>query len=183
MNSPGDIAVDCGANVGTITAEFAKRGAVVHAFEPDPAAFSELKQKFGESSNVCLHQAAVSAAAGRMRLYFRNERAADAVLYSVGSTLFPEKTDVRKDDYCEVEVRRLADFIRGFERIRILKVDIEGAECDVLEDLLNEQLLDRIDLVLVETHEEWIPETIPRLQKIREQLQHGGYTNVFLNWI
>lgn len=181
--APGDIAVDCGANVGTITAEFAKRGAVVHAFEPDPAAFSELKQKFGESSNVCLHQAAVSAAAGRMRLYFRNERAADAVLYSVGSTLFPEKTDVRKDDYCEVEVRRLADFIRGFERIRILKVDIEGAECDVLEDLLNEQLLDRIDLVLVETHEEWIPETIPRLQKIREQLQHGGYTNVFLNWI
>jgi len=181
--APGDIAVDCGANVGTITAEFAKRGAVVHAFEPDPAAYGELKRKFEAHSNVRLHQVAVAAADGRLPLYFRSERATDAVMYSVGSTLFSEKTDVLKDDFCEVEVRRLADFLRQFQRIRILKMDIEGAECEVLEDLLQERLLERIDLVLVETHEEWIPETIPRLQKIREQLQQGGYTNVFLNWI
>jgi lipopolysaccharide transport system ATP-binding protein len=181
--APEDIAIDCGANVGKITAEFARRGAVVHAFEPDPAAFAELQRQFGTNPKIRLYQAAVAAADGKMPLYFRSERATDAVLYSVGSTLFREKTDVLKDAFCEVEVRRLADFLRQFQRIRILKMDIEGAECEVLEDLLKEQLLDRIDLVLVETHEEWIPETIPRLQKIREQLQNGGYTNVFLNWI
>jgi FkbM family methyltransferase len=181
--APGDVAVDCGANVGSITAEFAKRGAIVHAFEPDPAAFAELRQRFDGYANVVLHQVAVAARSGTMPLYGRVERACDAVTYSVGSTLFREKTDVLKEEVCDVEVRRLADFLRQFPRIRILKMDIEGAECEVLEDLLEEGLLDRIDLVLVETHEEWIPETIPRLQKIREQLHLGGHINVFLNWI
>ncbi|MFN9287552.1 MAG: FkbM family methyltransferase, partial [Planctomyces sp.] len=101
----------------------------------------------------------------------------------VGSTLLAGKTDVCKENFCEVQVVRLADFIRQFPRIRLLKIDIEGAECEVLEDLIREGLLDRCDLVLVETHEEWIPETIPRLQRIQQQLLENRYHQVHLNWI
>ncbi|MFM7443241.1 MAG: FkbM family methyltransferase, partial [Tabrizicola sp.] len=36
MLRPGDVAVDCGANRGDVTAVLAASGAVVHAFEPDP---------------------------------------------------------------------------------------------------------------------------------------------------
>ena len=32
----GDIAIDCGANVGLVTEEMSRRGAIVHAFEPIP---------------------------------------------------------------------------------------------------------------------------------------------------
>src|SRR5690348_12928173 len=39
---PGDIAIDLGAHVGTITERLARTGATVHAFEPDPDAFAIL---------------------------------------------------------------------------------------------------------------------------------------------
>ena len=38
----GDLAIDCGANVGHVTAALARTGAEVHAFEPNPQAFSAL---------------------------------------------------------------------------------------------------------------------------------------------
>jgi lipopolysaccharide transport system ATP-binding protein len=180
---PNDIAIDCGANIGKVTLQLAERGAVVHAFEPDPAAFEQLRQNASHFSNVILHQMAVAAKKGTLPLYFRSERHIDPVMYSVGSTLIREKTDVITDGFCEVKVERLADFLRNFDRVRLLKLDIEGAECEVLEDLIQENLLDRIDLVFVETHEEWIPETTSRLEIIRKRLAEGGYHNVFLNWI
>ncbi len=65
----------------------------------------------------------------------------------------------------------------------MLKLDIEGAECEVLEDLIEQNLLDRVDLTLVETHEEWIPETAPRIKRIQEQLFQRGITNVYFNWV
>src|SRR3546814_19939216 len=41
---PGDIAIDCGANVGRFTRPIAEGGATVHAFEPNPDAFAELSR-------------------------------------------------------------------------------------------------------------------------------------------
>src|SRR3546814_4183293 len=42
---PGDIAIDCGANVGRFTRPIAEGGATVHAFEPNPDAFAELRSE------------------------------------------------------------------------------------------------------------------------------------------
>jgi lipopolysaccharide transport system ATP-binding protein len=179
----GDIAIDCGANVGLVTARLAATGAEVHAFEPDPVAFKVLSERFVKDANVHCHNMAVSSSNGTMKLYFREEREENPVSYSVGSTLIASKSDVRQSTFTEVRVCRLADFLKRFERVRFLKLDIEGAECDVLEDLIQEQLLDRIDLTVVETHEEWIPETIPRIARIRTDLEARGINNVFLNWI
>ena len=41
----GDIALDCGANVGKITVPMAQTGAAVYAFEPNPHAFAKLKEQ------------------------------------------------------------------------------------------------------------------------------------------
>lgn len=180
---PGDVAIDCGANVGIVTEMMSRRGAVVHAFEPDPAAFSVLRQKFAGCDSVHLHNKAVSNQSGSMKLYYRDEREIDPVRFSVGSTLHSEKTDVNLATYTEVEVVKLAEFLHQFDRIRILKLDIEGAECDVLDDLLENDCFDKIDLTLVETHEEWIPASIPRLESIKSQLTARDIQNVFLNWV
>ncbi len=110
--SPGDVAIDCGANIGLVTALMASHGADVHCFEPDPVAFDVLRQKFSTARNVHLHSEAVSSSSGTMQLYFRNERADDPVMYSVGSTLFASKVDVATSNFVQVKVCRLADFLR-----------------------------------------------------------------------
>ncbi|QDV69544.1 Teichoic acids export ATP-binding protein TagH [Rosistilla carotiformis] len=180
---PGDVAIDCGANVGIVTELMAQRGAQVHSFEPDPAAFEVLRQKFAGCENVHLHNQAVSNRSGTMRLYYREEHAIDPVKFSVGSTLHSGKSDVNLATYADVEVVSLSDFLQQFDRIRILKLDIEGAECDVLDDLIEKGGFGKIDLTLVETHEEWIPETIPRLETIKRKLVNRDINNVYLNWI
>lgn len=179
----GDIAIDCGANVGKVTKLMAETGAKVHAFEPDPNAFRVLSETCAKLSSVTLHPCAVSKTEGNMNLYFREEQPLDPITYSVGSTLLASKTDVDASHHVSVPVVSLSKFIKGFERIRLLKIDIEGAECDVLEDLLEKKLVQKIDLLLVETHEAWIPETIPRLDQIKKQLKAGRHRHVFLNWI
>ena len=180
---PGDIAVDCGANVGLITELMARRGAEVHAFEPDPNAFAVLSDKFADVANVTCHNVAVSNQTSKLKLYFREEHETDPVKFSVGSTLNPGKTDINHDMFVEVDVVPLADYIAQFGHVRILKLDIEGAEVDVLDDLLNKDLLRCVDLTLVETHEEWIPNTIPRLEVIKRRVAELGLRNVYFNWI
>lgn len=179
----GDVAIDLGANIGAVTSLMARTGATVHAFEPDPTAFAVLKKKFRWKWNVKLHNLAVSSIRSRMKLFFREERPADPVLYSVGSTLKTSKVNVDYTQFTEVDVIPFGDFLEQFDHIRLLKMDIEGCEVDVLDDLLNRKLLDRVDIALVETHEKHIPETIPLLQSIRERLNDEGLCNVYLNWI
>ena len=38
--NPGDLVIDCGANVGKVTDYFSSKGATVIAFEPNQFAFS-----------------------------------------------------------------------------------------------------------------------------------------------
>src|SRR5690606_36004155 len=47
-----DVVLDCGANVGSITALLAQSKATVHAFEPNPYAYAKLQQAFRYYHNV-----------------------------------------------------------------------------------------------------------------------------------
>src|SRR5215471_19231611 len=44
--NPGDVIIDCGANIGDVTSLFARAGATVYAFEPNPLCFSILSRRF-----------------------------------------------------------------------------------------------------------------------------------------
>ena len=49
---PEDVLIDCGANVGEVTSRFARTGAVVYAFEPNPICYSVLAHRFRAMPNV-----------------------------------------------------------------------------------------------------------------------------------
>ena len=80
MLQPGDLVLDCGANVGKISTLMARTGANVLAYEPDPYAFSRLTEACADLPNVTLHNAAVGASAGKIRLM----RAQNFVAVSAG---------------------------------------------------------------------------------------------------
>lgn len=66
---PGDLVIDCGANMGHITQMLADKGAEVHAFEPNPDAFKILQKRFEGSPAVRLFPEAVLDGPGMMTLY------------------------------------------------------------------------------------------------------------------
>ena len=71
--------------------------------------------------------------------------------------------------------------------IDILKIDVEGAEVDLLRDLLDTGIAKEIPFIFVETHEQKIPSITKELTELINRIevgQLGGlYKNIYLNWI
>lgn len=181
---PGDIIVDCGANVGQEVSEFVETGAMIYAFEPNPHAFAVLKEKFGQYPNVVCFPFAVLDHEDTVRLYMHEWAEQDEVKWSVGSSVVESKGNVRADNYVEVRAIDLSEFLYRFNtRIKLLKMDIEGAEYPTLTKILERGIAVHIDHVVVETHAQKIPELQPAHAALVELVETSCSTNVDLTWI
>jgi FkbM family methyltransferase len=116
------VVVDVGANLGSHAVYFALvRGAVVHAYEPNPEARRWLHRNASTNDlgHIFVHEEALSDAPGRAHVL----AAEDLGLAQMVT-----------DETGEVEVRRLDDFeFTRQARIVLIKIDVEGAEAKVLE--------------------------------------------------
>lgn len=184
MLLPGDVVLDCGANVGDVAEPLANTGATVHAFEPDPYAFERLKTRLGDRANVILHNAAVGVQAGRQRLMRALNFDDNPNAGSVKSTLLSGGVNIAEDAGVDVEVVSLPDIIARHDTIAFLKMDIEGAELDLLEHMHAHNLFQTIRMTVAETHEKKFPALRPRFAALREALT-AAYppTRVNLDWI
>ncbi len=188
MLRPGDVVVDCGANRGDVTARLAATGAEVHAFEPDPYNLEKLAERFAEAANVHLHAAAVGTAAGSIRLMRTANWEANPELASVKSTVVAGGQNIAESAGIDVELIDFPAFLRGLVaahgRVAFVKMDIEGAELDLLEALLREKLFDHIQLTVAETHERKFKDLRPRFAALREAMAAAyPQTRVNLDWI
>ncbi len=178
----GEIAIDCGANVGSVTQKMLKPGVKVYAFEPDPYAFENLKNKFGGNSGVILINKAVSDHQGTAKLYFHKNAYADQVKWSRASSLVVEKSNVDQKHFTEVELIDFVKFISDLNSpIGLLKMDIEGEEVKVLNALIDANLTSRIRSIVVETHER-IPVLKESTMKLRKKILQKRLKNIDLNW-
>lgn len=181
--SEGDIALDCGANLGLFTTRMAESGATVHAFEPNPDAYKKLAEVTTNYSNVKLHQAAVTTEPGDVKLYLHKYADDDPEYWSSGSSLLAEKSNVREDNAVTVEGIHLAAFIKQLGKpVKLLKMDIEGAEVGILNQLLDEGLHESIEQAFVEVHDRRIKSLVEPTQQLRERLQSLGASHFRLDW-
>ncbi|WP_027378826.1 FkbM family methyltransferase [Chryseobacterium daeguense] len=92
--------------------------------------------------------------------------------YVSGSTI--QQSNVNLDSKIEVQLKNLSDISAelGHKKIDVLKIDIEGSEYDVIENILNSDI--EIGQILVEIHERFFNDgkqkTINMLGNLRE---HG----------
>jgi FkbM family methyltransferase len=134
--------LDCGANIGLATRYWLERfpEAKIHAFEPDPRLFEILKRNVKEVSteNVTLHRKAV---------WHRNTT---LTFQSTGveTGAITDVTAIEDANSIQVEAIDIAEFLD--ERIDFLKMDIEGAECQVIPAL--DGKLDNVLAMYIEYH-------------------------------
>ena len=88
----------------------------------------------------------------------------------------------------KIQIKSLVDFLRNnnIERVDLIKINIEGGEYDLLEDLVKHNMLNVFDNIQVQFHR-FIPECIERRNKIREALSEShhityDYEFVWENW-
>jgi len=169
--------------MGIVTRKMALRVRKVIAFEPDPWILPALRANVSDLDNVKIEAAAAGLSENVVRLYRHVKFKENPVAYSESSSVIATKNNVTDKEV--VEVRQI-NFINYLENLHvdigILKVDIEGAEVDLLEALLRRRdLLNRIDYIFAETHERKIPTHIHRVRALRRKA-HGierPYINLY----
>jgi len=179
----GDVAIDLGANYGEITARFAHTGAQVHAFEPDPVTFGHLSKAVGAFPNVVLHQKAVGVEDGEVTLYRSSDIEGDERRRSEGSTIVADARRIDHQDSVRVSKVNFLGFLAGLDaNAAIVKMDIEGAEVELLEALLDDGLIYKIDALFVETHERMIPQLFDRYMALRQRIAALDQPYINLDW-
>jgi FkbM family methyltransferase len=155
------VIIDCGANIGLSIIYFKQLfpQAEITAFEPDPKIFKILKNNISSLAlqNVKVHNTALWKQEGELNFY---SEGADA-----GRLL----KDGDKDKPVRVKAVKLSRFID--RPIDMLKIDIEGAEYEVLNECAS--ALHNVQRIFVEYHS-FINDD-QSLDKILTILKDGGF--------
>jgi FkbM family methyltransferase len=159
--------VDCGSNIGfsVLFFKLLYPGATLTAFEPASQSFEMLRRNVdaNELANVDLRRAAVGSTDGTIEFY------EDAAPGSLTASVDPKRATARP---MPVDRVRLSRFIDG--EIDFLKIDVEGAEVDVLEDLAGSGALSRVDQMAIEYHHHVDP-SADRLGSFLAQIEAQGF--------
>ena len=184
-HSADKLCIDLGANIGEYTQKMAKAVKAVIAFEPDPWAYAQLQLNLADFTNVRTENAAASTEDGSTLLW-RHKRFDDhPAEYSISSSLMSSKFDVVDHEQAvEVQSINFVDYLCDLNNdIGIIKMDIEGAEVEILEALLDRpDLLLRIDYIFVETHERHYPEHVVQVEALVDRTSRMTRPHFNLSW-
>ena len=143
-----------------------KYSARVFAFDPTPKAVQWMKSG-NTPPGICFSELGLASVDGRQRFYEPSIPTNVSFSTSYDSRL-------HRQSWCECEVRRLATIMQDLHHnhIDILKMDIEGAEYDVIDDILKSQV--EISQLLVEFHHRFEGVGVQKtLRAIRILNEHG----------
>lgn len=178
------IVLDCGANVGHITKLLALTGATVYAFEPDPVAFQKLSYRCRNQKNIECIQKGVWDKDAIIQLYKHKESHGDEASFTVGSSIIAGKTNINTEKAQSIEVIDLIRFMQELnKKIDLVKLDVEGAEIEILNNIIATGTYRLFDRMYVETHETRIPSQVKEVEWIKQELSEKGIKNIRLNWI
>lgn len=156
--------IDCGSNIGLSVLYFKKLypNAKVIAFEPDHNNFHLLQMNIQNNNlaDIELNQSAVWVTNGELTFEAKESEASH-----ISDKAFGHK----------VKSVRLNDVLISYSNIDFLKIDIEGAEFEVLKDI--SPSLHRVKNLFLEYHG-----TVEQTSKLSEALgllSHGGF-NVYI---
>jgi FkbM family methyltransferase len=139
LDAVPDFVVDAGAHIGLASAFFASRFPGVHLFsiEPDDGNFRVLSKNLQRFPNVTVFQGGLWGEKSRLRIANKDDRCWSYTLETGG-----EIPGITVDDIL---------VSTGRNEIDVLKMDIEGAEQEVLAT--SKSWIHRVNAILIELHD------------------------------
>jgi FkbM family methyltransferase len=150
---PGDVVVDIGANVGVFSWNVLEHFAeiTVHAVEPHPINYEFLKRNLSKYSKAAqVWNLAISRVDGEIEIY--SPEYLDGVRTNCGDHQRLHHPRWRKEGL--VSSCPLGAFLKkaDLERVALMKIDIEGAESELLPEF-EDDVPSRIERIVMECHE------------------------------
>ncbi|MFY0628607.1 MAG: FkbM family methyltransferase [Reichenbachiella sp.] len=145
-NSKEPKIIDCGANIGLSTFYFKMLfpNCSIMAFEPNPYAFELLTKNVEQNKlkNVELFNYALSNTEGKLDFFLNQNKG------SLEGSLIKKRGG---QNILSVSIKPLSSFILN-HKINFIKIDVEGSERQVIEDLANNKLIENVDQFIIEFH-------------------------------
>lgn len=150
-----------------------KYGSKIYIFEPVHKFFEDIKRKFNENPKINCYEFGLGAKDESMEISLTQD----------SSSVF--NTDGDKET---ISIKSLTNFLNAenISNVDLLKINIEGGEYDLLEDLIINNKLSTFKNIQIQFHR-FIPECAERRNKIREELlkTHDltyNYEFIWENW-
>ena len=145
------VIVDCGAHVGMFSALAAAKNpdATFYLFEPNIEVADYIDFNMPTRSRYCVYHAGVGAFNGK-NVFFKSNQSSQTSSFDEKATIhFSRNAGVTKES---LPICLLSDFLLLVgEEIDFLKIDIQGMEMDVIQDLMKADLLRRIKTIAIES--------------------------------
>lgn len=167
---------DIGGFHGDFAAEiYARYSCSVMIFEPVPNFAKIISERFDKNSKVQIFQLALGG----------KNSVEQMSINSVSSSVLRK---VSKNSIT-INIVNIVDWLdtHSIDRIDLMKINIEGAEYELLDKLLNSPYIDKINELLIQFHN-FVPNAQDKMSKIQEKLSlthRLGFQYPFIweNWI
>ena len=158
---------DIGANVGLWTKYILNRNAKkVYCFEPNKKAVAHLREALKNDSNTTIVEKAVYKENTSLQFYIDDNN-------TLVSSLIPESGHMPSYNVDAITLDQAIE-ISGENKIDLVKIDAEGSEFDIIENLTKETAA-KIDSFLIEYHDFYFTEGMEKVTKLIQQLEDLGY--------
>jgi len=162
------VVIDLGSNFGDVLKGLEDCGCKVYAFEPHPFFYNYIIENYGSNENFVISSKAAWVRNEKRNFYFKKSRQA----INGGATLMAEKTNILDLGlYDIVDCFDISEFIKSIGHVDVLKIDIEGAEYEVLHSLLESGAYRNIKSIYIEDHERKMPSK--RFRDLKEKVIDG----------
>ncbi len=148
------IIFDVGANIGQSITLFRKAfsQSTIHSFEPNPETFITLEKNWGHDKAIFLHPKALNSKTGTVPFFVTNVSEASSFLLPHPKLIKLSSGNKYDSKKIEVEGIILDQFCmeNGIAAIDVLKLDVQGAELEVLKGAERLLGLEAVSLLYVE---------------------------------
>ncbi len=160
------VILDCGANIGLSSIYFKQKypGAIITAFEADPAIFEYLTLNLAENGFTDIQTVNKAVWINNNEIEIASEGADGASVFGDGNKI-------------KVPAARLKEVIEKHCEIDFLKIDVEGAETEIIKDIADS--LGNVRNIFIEYHS--FIKMQQSLGKILEILEMNGFRYYICN--
>jgi FkbM family methyltransferase len=146
-STPSPLIIDCGANLGMAVLYFKKLypSARIIAFEANKHIYQLLEEnvKANNLNDIELHNVALYDTETEISFFIDN---------NIGTLLGSVRETRGGSTEMKVKTRRLSSYLMHVDAVDLIKIDIEGAEIEVLNDLFNTAVINKSKEYIIEYH-------------------------------
>lgn len=186
----GDICIDGGANIGMFTDICKHQGALVYAFEPNNDAFAILQRKYKTDNHIKLYNEAIWVDNCYLNFFHRSDENDNFIEKSQSATLINHQNSLDHELVSNEQVKAInfcqfiqKEFILSNKNIYLMKLDIEGAEFEVLKQMIENNIYQYVKYIFVETHERFFSDGENKIQELKSLIKQKNITNIYLDWV